>query len=162
MDKRIEVSIITVLIIIGALYVNNLVQHTSDNIIVGENQINVGTPFEEDTIIEPTQVQDLETNNTEIIITGQKEVHVSIEKFHFIPPEIRISRGTKVVWENNDNSMHRITATNILINGLLHREFISGPIGKKETYEFVFENPGAFPYNDITFFKTMKGIILVE
>lgn len=68
-----------------------------------------------------------------------KTVSVSIRNFAFTPSSLRIAKGTKVVWTNNDAVPHRIAS-----NGEFHD---SNTLNQGESYSFTFKDAGTFPYH---------------
>jgi plastocyanin len=69
---------------------------------------------------------------------GGKEVRIAIENFVFAPSEITIAPGTKVTWVNKDEAPH--TATSV------DKKFNSGGLDTGDTFTFVFNEKGEYPY----------------
>lgn len=84
---------------------------------------------------------------------ADETVFVSITDFSFLPAEIRIKTGTKVIWKNEDKAKHNAAAEG--------REFKGPLLAQGETYEFVFEKKGDFPYVCDPH-PWMKGKVIVE
>jgi plastocyanin len=70
--------------------------------------------------------------------TALPQIEVAIEGFAFEPAEIIVAVGTTVIWYNNDPVTHTVTAR----DGL----FDSGGISEGETFNYTFEETGAFEY----------------
>lgn len=67
-----------------------------------------------------------------------KEVQIVIENFAFVPSELTIAPGTKVTWVNKDEAPHTATSS--------EKKFNSGGLDTDESYSFVFNDKGEFPY----------------
>lgn len=91
------------------------------------------------------------TENNEL--ENRSSVEAIIKDFSFNPGEIRIQAGTTVIWTNQDNASHTVTADD--------GNFDSGLIPAGEAYEFAFTTPGTFSYH-CTVHPDMKGVIVVE
>lgn len=80
------------------------------------------------------------------------EVHVGIENFAFNPETITVDQGTRIIWTNNDTTMHTVTSQGY---------FDSGNLSEGETFSFVFEDTGTFEY----FCRPhpyMEGLVIVQ
>lgn len=79
------------------------------------------------------------TDGTEEDLTGQTEVTMDIQNFAFAKKSIKISKGTKVVWTNQDDVKHNVFSKDS-----------GGPQGKLlaqgETFEYTFDTAGTFNY----------------
>lgn len=69
---------------------------------------------------------------------GSREVRIAIENFVFAPSEITVAPGTKVTWVNKDEAPH--TATSV------DKKFNSGGLDTGDTFTFVFNEKGEYPY----------------
>ena len=67
-------------------------------------------------------------------------VAVVIEEFAFTPAEIKITRGTKVVWTNKDDEPHTVS------DATAKKAFKSQALDKGETFSLVFQEAGTFAY----------------
>ncbi|MBS3097459.1 cupredoxin domain-containing protein [Candidatus Woesearchaeota archaeon] len=83
-----------------------------------------------------------------------KEVVIEIKGLSFIPSDINITKGTKVVWVNNDNGPHEVYAA---IPGT---PFFSGRLESGSSYSYTFNDLGVYKYRD-GIHKFMKGTITV-
>jgi plastocyanin len=78
---------------------------------------------------------------------------VNIEDLKYKPAEIKIKIGETVLWTNNDEREHTITADD--------NSFKSGPLRTGKTYRHKFTAAGRYPYHD-DHFGRMKGVVIVE
>jgi plastocyanin len=81
------------------------------------------------------------------------ERNVDIEDLKYKPAEIKVKVGETVVWTNNDDREHTITADD--------NSFKSGPLRTGKTYRRKFTAAGRYPYHD-DHFGRMKGVVIVE
>jgi plastocyanin len=80
---------------------------------------------------------------------------VTISRSRFDNVELRVPAGTTVVFENTDPFAHTITATDAS-----PVEFDSGEIGRDETFEFTFDEPGEYAYF-CRIHPTMRAVVIV-
>ncbi|MFA7253266.1 MAG: cupredoxin family copper-binding protein [Patescibacteria group bacterium] len=78
---------------------------------------------------------------------------VSVRNFSFNPSTITINRGTTVVWKNDDNHDHTVTA--------FDKTFDSGTIAPGGTYQYTFEEKGGFSYY-CTLHPEMRGKVYIK
>jgi plastocyanin len=78
--------------------------------------------------------------------------HVSITNFTFSPHGTRAIVGDTITWTNNDAFTHTSTSDNGVWN--------SGSLTNGQTYSFVFQNAGSFPYH-CAVHLSMKDTIFV-
>jgi len=96
-----------------------------------------------------------------IDLRNQAEVTVKMSHIMFAPMELRISKGTKVTWVNDDEVEHFVNTdshpahTHVLA-------FNSRGLKKGDTFQFTFNEPGAYPYHCSAHASTMTGMITVE
>lgn len=71
--------------------------------------------------------------------TGKAEVTMDIKEFAFANKEIKISKGTKVTWTNQDEARHNVFS-----------EDDGGPkgelLGMGESFSYTFDTAGTFNY----------------
>jgi amicyanin len=80
-------------------------------------------------------------------------VSVAIRNFAFVPAEVRVAPGTRVVWTNEDAAKHNVVGDD---------GFWSGPLlAKGGSYEFTFPTKGTYGYY-CSPHPFMKGTIVVE
>lgn len=90
------------------------------------------------------------TTTTEQVSTADK---VDISDFKFKPVIIKVKKGTKVTWANNDSVAHNVVADN--------GSFRSNTLSKGQEFSFTFDNASEFSYI-CTFHSYMKGKVIVE
>ena len=78
---------------------------------------------------------------------------VEIRKFAFVPKEITIAPGTKIVWTNHDETPHTIIAS----DGM----FVSKAMDTDDRFEYTFAKEGDFSYF-CTLHPYMTGIVHVR
>ena len=88
----------------------------------------------------------------EAAATGET-VRVNIRNLAFQPARIEIEAGTTVVWRNNDQVVHTVTAAN--------GSFDSGSIRPGASWERTFTQPGTYAYI-CTPHPFMKGTVIVK
>lgn len=76
-----------------------------------------------------------------IDLTNSSEVKISISDFAFSSQNIKVKKGTKLIWTNNDQSEHSVVSSN---SG---SELGSELFGIGETYEHEFNSVGVFDYH---------------
>jgi plastocyanin len=81
------------------------------------------------------------------------EETVSIRKIKFTPASVAVKPGDTVVWANNDDRDHTVTADD--------GSFDSGKIGPGESFQFTFEEAGQFSYH-CEFHPRMKAVVVVK
>lgn len=74
----------------------------------------------------------------ETVIKYQDQI--SIKDGKFIPENIKVKKGTKITWHNQDESEHQIRSADIL-------ELQSGSLAPDAYFEFPFMQPGIYKYN---------------
>lgn len=92
-------------------------------------------------------------SSSEQDLTGQAEVTMDIKEFAFSKKSIKVSKGTKITWTNQDEAHHNVVAKED-----------GGPKGqllaKGESYSFTFDTAGTFNYKCEPH-PYMKGIVNV-
>lgn len=92
---------------------------------------------------------------------NKKEVTVRLSQVKFQPAEIRISKGTKVTWVNDDNFEHSINSDPHPGHNYLSSQ--NSPLLKKGgTYTMTFPAPGFYPYHCSPHASFMKAAFIVE
>ena len=77
---------------------------------------------------------------------------VNIESFQFQPTTMSVTRGTVVVWTNDDSAPHTATAKD--------GNFDTGRLNKGESGRVTFDRPGTFEYV-CNFHSSMSGRVVV-
>jgi len=80
-------------------------------------------------------------------------VHVKIVNFAFRPAHLVVSRGTRVVWTNEDSDPHTVTTD--------RRGFSSQALNTGKSYTLVARKQGQFPYH-CTIHPFMHGMLVVR
>lgn len=93
--------------------------------------------------------------------TGRNEVTVKLSNTKFVPENIRISKGTKVTWVNDDNTDHYINTDSHPAHTYFPQQN-SKVLKKGDTFSLVFDKPGIYPYHCSAHEASMKASILVE
>jgi plastocyanin len=78
---------------------------------------------------------------------------VAIQKFAFVPKEITVAPGTKILWTNHDETPHTIIASD--------GTFVSKAMDTDDRFEFTFAKEGDFSYF-CTLHPYMTGIVHVR
>ncbi|HME82070.1 MAG TPA: cupredoxin family copper-binding protein [Candidatus Eremiobacteraceae bacterium] len=85
--------------------------------------------------------------------TAAADTHVVIDGYAFKAPKVTIVAGTAVVWKNQDDDPHTVTADD--------GSFDSKGLGQGDTFRYVFVKPGTYPYH-CSAHPYMKGVVIVE
>ena len=84
---------------------------------------------------------------------GRDTVSAVVEDFAFRPARLEIASGTTLVWSNNGQVMHTVSAED--------RSFDSGPIEPSKRHSMTFFTRGTFTFH-CTPHPFMKGVIVVR
>jgi plastocyanin len=79
-------------------------------------------------------------------------VPIALQSIAFLPDQVTIQVGQKVVWTNEDPTEHDVVADN--------GEFKSKVLGTGDSFSFTFEKVGTFPYHS-SLNECMTGTIMV-
>lgn len=71
-------------------------------------------------------------------------VTIDIKNSAFSPASVKVKKGTKVVWTNQDSVRHNVVADGSNTNGLPTENSL---IGNGETYTFTFNTAGTVKYH---------------
>jgi plastocyanin len=115
-------------------------------------------PTAQPTITQPAQTQTPEASPTQTV-TGSptqtlsaQPVAIDITNFAFVPATVTISKGTTVVWTEQDSGIsHTVTGTG----------FDSGPLSQGQTFNQTFNDAGTFNYH-CSIHSNMTGTIIVQ
>lgn len=94
-------------------------------------------------------------------LTGQAEVTVRMSDIKFKPQNIKVSKGTKVIWVNDEDEMHYVNSD----SHPAHTYYLpqnSGLMRKGESYSVTFNTAGIYPYHCSAHAANMTGNILVQ
>ena len=78
---------------------------------------------------------------------------ILIENYSFSPADIKIGKGTEVIWKNSDGVDHTVKAAD--------GSFDSGTLGPNAEFKKRFDKPGTYSYI-CDMHPSMAGIIVVE
>ena len=92
--------------------------------------------------------------------TERVTAQVDITPDGFVPAELKVAPGTKVVWVNTSPDPRQVAANPYPTREDLPELYSETPITTNESYSFVFEEEGSFGYHDPTN-PTVGGIIQV-
>lgn len=94
-------------------------------------------------------------------LTGQADVSITMSNIAFAPKNIRVRRGTKVTWVNDDDVAHYVNTD----SHPAHTYYLgsnSQALAKGDNYSLTFNTPGIYPYHCSAHAESMTGSILVE
>ena len=94
-------------------------------------------------------------------LRNKNEVTVKLSEISFKPRNIRISRGTKVNWVNEDEVIHYVN-TDAHPSHTYYPEQNSRALKKGDTFSITFDKAGAYPYHCSAHARVMTGTIIVE
>jgi plastocyanin len=80
-------------------------------------------------------------------------VNVVLRNTAFVPARVQINAGTTVVWRNDDQLIHTVTAND--------KSFDSGLLQPGKTYRRTFDKSGQYPYYCLPH-PFMKGVVVVR
>jgi plastocyanin len=83
-----------------------------------------------------------------------KEHKVNIDDQKFSPKEIKIKKGDTIVWTNNDDRDHTVTADD-------GKSFDSGNLNSGKKYQHKFDKAGRYKYH-CDYHPRMKAVVVVE
>jgi len=92
---------------------------------------------------------------------NQKEVQIKMSEIKFNPQNLKVSKGTKVTWINDDGVDHYVNTD----SHPAHTYYLpqnSKSLAKGENFSVSFEKSGIYPYHCSAHADTMSGNILVE
>lgn len=92
---------------------------------------------------------------------GQTEITVKMSQIKFQPENLRITKGTKITWANDDNVDHFVNTDSHPAH--THQpDFNSRSLKMDESYSYPFAAAGLYPYHCSAHAETMTANILVE
>jgi plastocyanin len=92
--------------------------------------------------------------------TQKGEVEIVMQNTSFVPPQIRISRGTKVTWVNRDTMDHYVNTDSHPAHTYYLKQN-SRAIVQGDSYSTTFDTPGIYPYHCSAHAAQMRGSIIV-
>lgn len=93
--------------------------------------------------------------------TGKKAVKINLQNIAFSPAKVKVSKGTKVTWENLDSIVHTVN-TNSHPAHTYYLNQNSKDLKKGDTYSVTFNESGIYLYHCTPHATFMHGQILVE
>jgi plastocyanin len=102
----------------------------------------------QDTPVAPTA----KTDSSAAPAVASGAVTINIKNIAFQPATITVKVGTKVTWINLDSAAHTATSDTSLWD--------SGRLAQNQSFSWVFDKPGAYPYH-CTYHKMMLATIVV-
>lgn len=97
------------------------------------------------------------SNKTSVSIVTGAEDPTNVE--NFVPKSITVSKGTTLLWTNDDYTLHTVTSGSPQTSS--GTEFDSSYFGEGETFEWTFEKSGVFEYY-CTLHPFMAGTVNVN
>lgn len=94
-------------------------------------------------------------------MTGQKNITLQMSQIKFVPENIKISKGTKVLWANDDTETHYVNTDSHPAHTYYPSQN-SKALQTGHTYTLTFNTPGIYPYHCSAHEANMKGSIIVE
>ncbi|OGM66468.1 hypothetical protein A2969_02445 [Candidatus Woesebacteria bacterium RIFCSPLOWO2_01_FULL_42_67] len=96
-----------------------------------------------------------------IDMTNKKEVTINLTNYAFSPSKVKVSKGTKITWINQDSVIHTINSD----PHPSHTYYLtqnSRDLKKGDSYSVTFIDRGIYLYHCTPHADTMKAAILVE
>ena len=93
--------------------------------------------------------------------TNKKEVIIDLKNIALNPKSVKISKGTKVTWVNQDSVEHTVNTD----SHPAHTYYLaqnSRTLKKGDKYSVSFTEAGIYPYHCTPHVSSMKGAVLVE
>lgn len=94
-------------------------------------------------------------------LTGRTEAPVALSNIMFEPQNIRVSKGTKVVWTNDDNLEHFVNTDSHPAHTYYPQQN-SESLKRGDSFSLVFDKAGIYPYHCSAHADSMTATILVE
>ena len=94
-------------------------------------------------------------------MTGQKEITIRMSDIAFVPMNIKVSKGTKITWINDEDIEHFVNTESHPAH-TYYPEQNSRGLQKGDTYSVTFTGSGIYPYHCSAHADTMQGSIIVE
>lgn len=94
-------------------------------------------------------------------MTGKSEMIIKLSDIEFKPKNIKVSRGTKITWINDDSTDHYVNTDSHPAHTYYPSQN-SRVLKKGDSYTLTFTTIGAYPYHCSAHADTMTGSILVQ
>src|SRR3989344_734465 len=92
--------------------------------------------------------------------TNKKEITINMSEIMFKPQNIKVSKGTKITWVNDENAGHYVN-TDPHPGHSYYPAQNSEYLEKSESYSLTFDQAGIYPYH-CSSHTSMTGNLLVE
>ena len=99
-----------------------------------------------------TQVNQTANDQTEPL---SGTINVAIKNFSFEENIVKIKKGSKIIWTNQDSTAHTVTSDE---GDTLNSELLA----KGESYEQTFNEPGTFRYHCTPHPQMLGAVVVVE
>jgi len=144
MNKKIIVSVVVVLIIVGGAVFGVLAMRSN------KADSNMPTPASSSS---SSSSSSSASGDTSKAVTATA---VAIGNFAFNPQVIRVKVGQKVTWTNKDSTQHRVVADTTSADAP-----DGSPISQNQTYSFTFMKAGTYTYH-CGIHSDMKATVVVD
>ena len=94
-------------------------------------------------------------NYTVTAAAAMREATVAISGFAFVPAQLIVPAGTRIIWTNRDDIPHTVT------HAATPRLFGSPALDTGERYARVFDKPGTYRYF-CAIHPHMQGVVVVQ
>lgn len=94
-------------------------------------------------------------------MSGQSEITIKMSQIQFMPMNLKINKGTKVTWVNDDDVEHYVNTDSHPAHTYFPDQN-SQALSKGDTYSLTFNTPGIYPYHCSAHADSMIGSIIVE
>lgn len=93
--------------------------------------------------------------------TNKKEVAIKLSQIRFSPQNVKVSKGAKVIWINDEDVEHYVNTDSHPAH-TYYQQQNSKVLKKGEQYSVVFDIAGIYPYHCSAHAGSMVGTLLVE
>lgn len=93
--------------------------------------------------------------------TGKKEVIINLSQIKFNPQNVKVSKGVKVTWINDEAVDHYVNSDSHPAH-TYYQQQNSKLLKKGEQFSLIFDQPGIYPYHCSAHAYSMIGSLLVE
>lgn len=94
-------------------------------------------------------------------LRNQNQVTIDLKNFQFNPSKVRVSKGTKITWINQDSVVHTVNTDSHPAHTYYLKQN-SRDLNQGDKYEIMFDSAGIYLYHCTPHADTMKGQILVD
>ena len=94
-------------------------------------------------------------------MTGKKDVVIKLSQIKFVPQNIKVSKGTKVIWINDDSVEHYVNTDSHPAHTYYPQQN-SKVLKKRESFSLTFDKVGLYPYHCSAHAVSMVASLLVE